>query len=142
MVSSIIIFRSLIIAGLVVGLVSLNFTFGHIGDSAYLVTENGKAVTNIAEAEHIWYHVYREGNGDIAAIAALLILALLPLGQRTITCWRVMLVLWAGYYTPFWTSMLISNGMRAPNLGAEIVHLSMAILTLTGILLAKRHYQD
>ena len=122
MTKSIFAYRLLIIAGLTVGLISLNFTFSQIGDSSYLVgqTDDTAAPLSRAEAEHIWYHVYREGIGDIASIFALLILAFLPHGQRSKTAWSIMLVLWLGYYSPFWTSLLISPGMRAPNMGAEI----------------------
>lgn len=107
------------------------------------ILSNGQEVTGaVAEEnpEHVWYHLFREANGDIAAIIVVLMLMYLPAEARSHRAWWMMMILLVGYYSPFWTGALVDRGMAAPHIMAEIVHVVMAAFPFGGVLLARRHF--
>lgn len=171
--------RCLVVAGFLIGLISLQQTVGHIGDEAFLLISGNQLVTEqileeyggeaddyieslsgeqravsytlsngvsftgvVAEenSEHIWYHLFREANGDVIAMIVILILMFMPADSRDRRSWWIMMIILAGYYSPFWTARFIDSGMTAPHLVAELVHLIMAILPILGVFFARKYY--
>ncbi|MEX2366325.1 MAG: hypothetical protein WD601_06935 [Pseudohongiellaceae bacterium] len=127
--------RTLIVLGFIAGLSSLWATFTHIGDPAYLVTADfggGQA--------HSWYHALREAFGDLAAIIVVLFVMFASPQVRTPATWWICLILLAGYYLPFWAGMPFMEELAAPSLGAEINHISQALLSLAGLFYARREF--
>jgi hypothetical protein len=51
-----------------------------------------------------------------------------------------MLILMIGFYAPFWVGTPFMAELAAPNRGAEINHLQMAIPALIGCFLSRRHF--
>ena len=51
-----------------------------------------------------------------------------------------MLILMLGFYAPFWVGTPFMAELAAPNMDAEITHLTMAIPALAGCFLARRHF--
>jgi len=127
--------RILVIIGFLAGWNSLGSTFAHIGSDAFLLTDQAPIVQT-----HSWHHFLRELGAQFGAMAAILVILFAPPHQRTPVAWWVMLILMLGFYAPFWIGVPFDRAYGAPNMGAEINHLSMAIPALVGAFLAKRHY--
>jgi hypothetical protein len=51
-----------------------------------------------------------------------------------------MLILMLGFYAPFWVGVPFMAELGAPSFAAEINHLSMAVPSLLGCFLARRHF--
>jgi len=120
--------RAMVVAGFAIGLISLAMTAGHIGNPTYLlVAEAGEGAT------HAWYHALRELCGDIMTIVVILIVLFGKALYRTPFTWIICLLLMVGYYAPFWIGTPFLGQLEAPNIGAEIVHVTMAALALGGL---------
>jgi len=119
--------RGLVILGFLAGYVPVGSTFGHIGDERFSPT-------------HSWHHFLREGIGDLGAMAAILVILFAAPQFRNPAAWWVMLILMLGLYAPFWVGVPFMAELAAPSLNAEIAHLSMAIPSFAGCLLARRHF--
>ena len=128
--------RILIIVGFVLGYDSIGATIRHVGNDAFLLTDAAPLATT-----HSWHHFLRELGGDFGAMAAILVLIFAPPRHRTSVAWWVILILMIGFYAPFWIGTPFNPALGAPNIGAEINHLSMAIPALIGCFLAKRHFK-
>lgn len=120
--------RVLIILGFLAGYVPVGSTFGHIGDDTYSPT-------------HSWHHFFREGFGDLGAMAAVLVILFAAPQYRTPVAWWVMLILMVGFYAPFWVGTPFMAELAAPSMNAEIAHLRMAVPSFIGCFLAYRHFQ-
>lgn len=129
--------RILVVAGFLAGSRSLASTIRHIGSDQFRLV----AGTPVGDT-HSWYHYFREAGGDIGAMAAILILLFAAKRYRNLAAWWAMLVLAIGYYAPFWAGMPFMAELAAPNLGAEINHLSQSVPTVIGILLARKFYKS
>jgi hypothetical protein len=127
--------RILIIAGFLAGWSSIGATVRHIGSEAFLLTSNAPLTPT-----HSWHHFFRELGGDFGAMTAILVIIFAAPQYRTPLTWSVMLILMVFFYAPFWVGVPFMAELAAPNLGAEINHLSMAIPPLIGCFLARRHY--
>lgn len=127
--------RILIIVGFLFGWNSITATIGHVGNDAFLLTDAAPLATT-----HSWHHFLRELGGDFGAMAAILVLIFAAPRYRTSIAWWVMLILMVGFYAPFWVGTPFNPALGAPNVGAEINHLSMAIPALLGLFLIKRHF--
>lgn len=127
--------RILVIAGFLAGWNSLGATVGHMGNELFLLTPNAPLA-----ATHSWHHFFRELGGDFGAMAAILLILFAAPKYRTPVTWWVMLILMIGFYAPFWVGVPFNPALGAPNMGAEINHLSMAIPALLGCFLAWRHF--
>ena len=126
--------RILLFAGLTFGMISFFATIGHIGDPNYLLIEG------VGESEpitHAWYHALREATGDVAAMSILILVFFGPERFRNSQTWLISLLLMIGYYAPFWIGAPFSEGMTSPNLGAEIVHIVMAALSIAALFVGK-----
>jgi len=133
--TNLIIARGLLIIGLVIGLKSWWMTITHVGDESYqLVSEFTKG------SYHTWYHAFREAIADIAAMLVLLLIFFGKSHWRTPKTWWVSLILMMGYYAPFWIGAPFYPQLAAPNMGAEMVHLAMAIPPVIGLFLAKKTF--
>lgn len=119
--------RGLVILGFLAGYVPVGSTFGHIGDEAYMPT-------------HSWHHFFREGFGDLGAMAAILVILFAAPQYRNPTAWWVMLILMIGFYAPFWVGAPFMAELAAPSMTAEFAHLSMAVPSFLGCFLARRHF--
>jgi hypothetical protein len=127
--------RVLVIVGFLAGWNSLSATVGHVGNQAFLLVESAAVVQT-----HSWHHFFRELGGDFGAMAAILVILFSAPRFRTPVTWWVMLILMIGFYAPFWVGVPFMAELAAPDMDAEINHLSMAIPALIGCLLARRHF--
>lgn len=133
--AGLIISRSLLFIGLVIGLKSWWMTIAHVGDESYqLVSEFTKG------SYHAWYHAFRESIGDLAVIATLLLIFFGSKNWRTPKTWWVAFILMVGYYAPFWIGVPFYSQLGAPNIGAEIVHLAMAVPPIVALFLARKYF--
>ena len=129
--------RVLVIVGFLAGYGSVGATFRHIGNERFLLTpEAPLAVT------HSWHHFFREGFGDLGAMAGVLLILFIAPRYRIQPMWWLMLILMIGFYAPFWVGVPFMAELAAPSMGAEITHLTMAVPALAGCFLAKRHYRQ
>lgn len=127
--------RILLAIGLVIGVESLYATFTHIGDPLFtLQPEFGGGTT------HSWYHALREGMGDVATIAVLLLMFFGKASFRTPATWWIGLILMFGYYSPFWIGMPFNAELAAPTLEAELRHLAQAAIPLAALFVARRDF--
>ena len=113
--------RLLVIVGCIYGYKPIKVTFSHIGKENYLLTE----IAHIPS--HSYYHYFREGVGDVAAIVVIL---------------TIMFIMMVGIYAPFWIGMPFNSDLSGPHLKAEIAHLKMAIPSVIGCFLARRYYYE
>ncbi len=128
--------RGLVIIGFLVGYGPVGATFRHIGNDRFLLTPEATL-----DVTHSWHHFLREGFGDLGAMVAILIILFVAPRYRNPAMWWVMLVLMIGFYAPFWVGVPFMAELAAPSMNAEIAHLSMAVPSLLGCFLAKRHYR-
>ena len=128
--------RGLVIIGFLAGYVPVGATFRHIGNDRFLLTPDA-----YLDVTHSWHHFLREGFGDIGAMVAILVILFAAQRYRNPAMWWVMLVLMIGFYAPFWVGVPFMAELAAPNMAAEIAHLSMAVPSLLGCFLAKRHFR-
>lgn len=117
--------------GLGIGLISFSATVGHIGSDQYLL------VPGTEDATHGWYHALREATGDVASMIILLGIFFGHAVWRTPSTWVICLIIMIGYYAPFWIGAPFSSALAAPSLGAEIVHIVMALLPFSALVLAR-----
>ena len=113
--------RVLVIVGCIYGYKPIEVTFSHIGKENYLLTEMSSILT------HSYYHYFREGMGDVAAIVVIL---------------TIMFITMVGIFAPFWVGMPFNSDLSAPHMKAEIAHLKMAIPLVIGYFLARRYYYE
>ena len=113
--------RLLVIVGCIYGYKPIKVTFSHIGKENYLLNE----IAHIPS--HSYYHYFREGVGDVAAIVVIL---------------TIMFIMMVGIFAPFWIGMPFNSDLSAPHLKAEIAHLKMAIPLVIGCFLARRYYYE
>ena len=129
--------RLLIIVGFLLGWNSLSATFRHLGNENFMLVASAPVTQT-----HSWHHFLRELGGDFGAMAAILLIMFAAPRFRTTITWWVMLILMLGFYAPFWIGLPIDPAYGAPNRGAEINHLMMAIPSLLGCFLAKPHFKE
>lgn len=127
--------RILVIIGFLAGWDSLSATFAHMGNDAFLLVDSAPLAQT-----HSWHHFFRELGGDFGAMAAILVILFAAPRFRTPVSWWVMLILMIGFYAPFWVGVPFLAELGAPNMDAEINHLSMAVPSLIGCFLARRHF--
>ena len=127
--------RVLVIIGFLAGWTSLGATAAHLGNDLFLLTPDSPVTPT-----HSWHHFMRELGAQFGAMAAILVILFAAPRHRTPVAWWAMLILMLGFYAPFWIGVPFNPGYGAPNMGAEINHLSMAVPALLGAFLAKRHY--
>jgi len=128
--------RVLVIIGFLAGYIPVGSTFRHIGDDAFLLTSEA-----YLDVTHSWHHFLREGFGDLGAMVAILAILFVAPRYRNPPMWWVMLILMVAFYAPFWVGVPFMAELAAPNMGAEIAHLSMAVPSLLACFLAKRHFR-
>jgi hypothetical protein len=129
--------RGLIIVGFLAGYNSIGATVRHLGNDAFLlVAESPNGPT------HSWHHFLRELGGDFGAMAAILLMVFAAPRFRTSVAWWVMLILMVGFYAPFWVGVPFDPAYGAPNMGAEINHLMMAIPPVIGLFLLRPYFRD
>ncbi len=119
--------RGLMIIGFLGGYIPVGSTFNHIGDERFLPA-------------HTWYHFFREGIGDLGAMAAVLLILFAAPRYRNPAMWWVMLVVLVGFYAPFWVGAPFMAELAAPSMSAELAHLRMLIPSVLGLVLARRHF--
>ena len=131
--------RGLVIVGFLAAYTPVGATFRHIGN------ENTRMITS---STHSWHHFFREGFregfGDLGAMAAILVILFAAPRFRNPTMWWIMLILMFGFYAPFWVGTIAVCASRmselgAPSMGAEIAHLQTAVPAVLGCFLARRH---
>lgn len=128
--------RLLILGGFMAGYNSIGATIRHLGNDAYLfVAETPAGQT------HSWHHFLRELGGDFGAMLAILVIVFSGVHNRTRVAWWVMFVLMIGFYAPFWIGTPFNSAYGAPNRGAEINHLIMAVPALIGCFALLPHYR-
>jgi len=62
--------------------------------------------------------------------------------NRTPFTWLLSLLLMLGYYAPFWIGTPFLGQLSAPNIGAEIVHIVMAVLALGGLAIVRSEFAE
>ena len=92
--------RGLVIAGFVLGHTPISSTFNHIGDERF--------------SGHTWYHFFREGVGDLAAMTAVLVILFIAPRMRNPAMWWLMLISLLGMLAPFWIGMPFNPALAAP----------------------------
>jgi len=133
--SKLIIGRTLVVLGILIGMISWKMTIGHVADPTYLLIE-----TSEEGPTHAWYHAFREAIGDLAAIAVILSVFFGPAIWRTKQTWYICLFLMIGYYAPFWIGTPFVPELGAPHIMAELVHVLMASLSIAGLFAARKHF--
>jgi hypothetical protein len=123
--------RGLVIFGFVAATVPVGATFVHVGDEAARMFDG---------STHSWHHFFREGFGDLGAMAAILVILFAAPRFRSPTMWWVMLILMFGFYAPFWIGVPFMAELAAPNMIAEVAHLLTAVPAVAGCFLARRHF--
>ena len=123
--------RGLVIFGFLAAAVPVGATFVHVGDEASRMFDG---------STHSWHHFFREGFGDLGAIAAILVILFAAPRFCSPTMWRVMLILMFGLYAPFWIGVPFMAELAAPNMIAEVAHLLTAAPAVAGCVLARRHF--
>ena len=68
----------------------------------------------IDSSTHSWHHFFREGFGDLDAMAAILAILFAAPRFRNPTMWWVMLILMFGFYAPFWIGVPFMAELAAP----------------------------
>ena len=129
--------RVLVIVGFLLGWGSIGATVGHVGSDLFLLVADAPVAQT-----HSWHHFFRELGGDFAAMAVILVILFAAPRFRTPLNWWIVVILMAGFYAPFWIGVPFMAELSAPNMGAEINHLSMAIPAVLGCLLARRHFLE
>ena len=129
--------RVLVIIRFLAGWNALSATARHMGNDSFLLVGDAPLAQT-----HSWHHFFRELGGDFGAMAAILVILFAAPRFRTPITWWVMLILMIGFYAPFWVGVPFMPELGAPSMGAEINHLSMAIPSLIGCLLARRHFME
>ena len=129
--------RVLVIMGFLLGYGSLGATIGHVGNDLFLLVEGAPVVQT-----HSWHHFFRELGGDFGAMAAILLILFAAPRFRTPVTWWAVVILMAGFYAPFWIGVPFMAELAAPDMDAEINHLSMAIPAVLGCILARRHFLE
>ncbi len=127
--------RVLLVIGLLIGYTSLSKTLGHIGSPGYLLV-----AASTEGPTHGWYHVFREGVGDIMSIIILLFVFFGKNVMRTKATWFISLFIMFGYYAPFWIGTPFLPALGAPHLGAELVHIGMAAFSTVALFLARKDF--
>ena len=127
--------RILVLAGFLAGWSSLGATVRHLGNDLFLLVDTAPLAQT-----HSWHHFFRELGGDFGAMAAILLVLFAKPHLRSRLNWWVMLVLMIGFYAPFWVGVPFLAELGAPNRGAEINHLAMAVPALLGCFLALPHF--
>ena len=125
--------RGLVIVGFLAAYTPVGATFAHIGD------ESTRMITS---STHSWHHFFREGFGDLSAMAAILVILFAAPRFRHPTMWWVMLILMFGFYAPFWVGTPFMSELGAPSMAAEIAHLQTAVPAVLGCFLARRHFMS
>ena len=123
--------RGLVIVGFLAAYTPVVQTFSHIGNERMRL---------ISSSTHSWHHFFREGFGDLGAMAAILVILFAAPRFRSPTMWWVMLILMFGFYAPFWIGVPFMAELAAPNMAAEIAHLLTAVPAVAGCILARRHF--
>jgi len=123
--------RVLVIIGVVLALGPIGATFRHIGNENTLL---------ITSSSHSWHHFFREGVGDLAALAIILAVMFAAPRYRNPMAWWLMMVAFVGFYAPFWIGTPFMAELAAPSLSAEIQHLQTAIPAALGCFLARRNF--
>jgi hypothetical protein len=129
--------RILVVIGFGIGLTSLWATFSHIGDPNYLVLaefENGR--------EHARYHALREILANVSAMIVVLFVFFGRPQDRSGPTWWICFVLMVGYYAPYWVGIPFNPELAAPSLRAEVSHVLQALVTVTGLLVARREFHS
>jgi hypothetical protein len=129
--------RVLVIMGFLLGYGSLGATVGHVGNDLFLLVEGAPVVQT-----HSWHHFFRELGGDFGAMAVILLILFAAPRFRTPVAWWAVVILMAGFYAPFWIGVPFMAELAAPDMDAEINHLSMAIPAVLGCILARRHFLE
>jgi hypothetical protein len=129
--------RALTIIGFLIGLQSVGFTWGHIGNAGMVLTSD-----SYLAVEHSWHHFFREVFGDAAAMIVVLLMLYVPQQLRQPLVWWSMLILLLGFYAPFWVGTPFMAELAAPSLGAEIIHLTMAFPPMIGVFLCRSYYHQ
>ena len=123
--------RGLVIFGFLAASVPVGATFAHVGsESARLIDSS----------THSWHHFFREGFGDLGAMAAVLVIVFAAPRVRNPTMWWIMLILMFGFDAPFWIGVPFMAELAAPNMFAEAAHLLTAVPAALGCFLARRHF--
>ncbi len=127
--------RILLSIGLIIGMGSLFMTFSHIGDTDYILISSFEKGTT-----HAWYHAFRESIGDISTIVVLIAVFFGFQKWRTSQTWFICAILMFGYYAPFWIGIPFLPELAAPHMKAEIVHISMMMLSVLGLIIARKAF--
>jgi hypothetical protein len=127
--------RVLVILGLLVTLVSVAATIGHLGKEEFMFRGTGAM-----GATHAWHHLFREATHDIGAMIGLLFLMFAGPRYRNTWMWWGMMFAAIGLYAGYWLGLPINPGYGAPM--ADAAHIPQAVLVIAGLLVARRHYQS
>ena len=126
--------RILLIISVLSGLTSWLQTMSHVGDENYLVM-------NYPEGKyHAWFHAFRESIMDLGMMIVFVVIFFGASQWRTISIWKITLVLMIVYYLPFWTGGFFLSQLKPPSLMSEIVHSGMTIPALTALFISKKDF--
>lgn len=125
--------QGLLIAAVLVGLVSLAQTLGHLRDEAYLVPAAADG------PRHAQFHFQREALGDVGHIAVMLMAAFAPASERGPLLWWILAATTASYYGAYWTGHLLI-GTGAPNRYARAVHIVASTCGAAALILSYNHF--
>ncbi len=126
--------RLLLGLGLLASALSAWDTLAHVWDPAF------RAPALPLGPTHSNYHAFREFTLTLGAITVLVYGLGQPAARRTRPLWVVMLVIALGYHGGWWLPGPLF-GLYAPNRMAAVDHAVATVLTLAGVLFARRHYR-
>jgi hypothetical protein len=126
--------RILICLGLLIGLLSVWETL------AFSWNPDFQAPALSLGATHTNYHAFREFTLTVGAIFIILYVSFQPESKRSKPLWMVMFAAAFFYYVGWWLPWPLL-GLHAPTPAAEMVHFLATVLTMTGIVMARKSYR-
>ncbi len=127
--------RILILIGVAVSIFNSWTIFLHVGNPDYVLIANAPS-----SATHVWDHNFKELLGDLATIALIMLVFFGSQRFRTRESWVMIATLMAGYYAGFWIGIPFIPELAADAWTAEATHLGMAIPSVLGLILARKHF--
>ncbi|PQJ62744.1 hypothetical protein [Photobacterium angustum] len=119
--------RLLLLIGSIFFLGSMGLTLSHIGDPHYQI--------------HSWYHFFREATSNLILLAMVYLIYFGSTTWRTPTSWKILFVIFAAFFLPYWIGAPFNEALSAPHFRAVITHILQAGLMYSSLLIAHSEFK-
>ena len=119
--------RLLLIIGSIFFLGSMGLTLIHIGDPHYQT--------------HSWYHFFREASSNLILLAMVYLIYFGSAAWRTPTSWKILCVIFAAFFLPYWIGAPFNDALSAPHFRAALTHILQAGLMYSSLLIAYSEFK-